>query len=88
MRRKQIIFYRKIKDIIESEPISDSFKNEILTSCHPIEYKDKLLYMFVCSSSDPIYYDKKLYVRYGSHNHLVENGSDEFNTIMKKFYQV
>ncbi len=81
-------YLKKIKDIIESEPISDSFKNEILTSCHPIEYKDKLLYMFVCSSSDPIYYDKKLYVRYGSHNHLVENGSDEFNTIMKKFYQV
>lgn len=80
-------YLKKIKDVIECEPISGSFKNEILTSCHPIEYKGKLLYMFVCKSSDPIYYDKKLYVRYGSHNHLVENGSDEFNKVMKKFYQ-
>ena len=79
-------YLRKIKETIENEPIPDSFKNEILTKCHPIEYKDKLLYLFVCKSSEPVYYDKKLYVRYGSHNHHVEVGTDEFNTVMKKFY--
>lgn len=80
-------YLKIIKDVIEKEPISESFRNEILTRCHLIEYKDKLLYMFVCKSSDPIYYDKKLYVRYGSHNHIVDNGSDEFNMVMKRFYQ-
>lgn len=80
-------YLKKIKETIENEPISASFKNEILTKCHPIEYKDKLLYLFVCKSSDPVYYEKELYVRYGSHNHSVAIGSDEFNTVMKRFYQ-
>lgn len=79
-------YLTKIKNIIENEPIPNSFKNEILTRCHPIEYKDKLLYMFVCKSADPVYYDKKLFVRYGSNNHEVENGSEEFNMVIKKFY--
>lgn len=79
-------YLRIIKDKIEKEPISNSFKNEILTRCHPVEYKGKLLYMFVCQSSEPVYYNKDLYIRYESHNHLVEHG-DEFNLVMKRFYQ-
>lgn len=79
-------YLKRIKETIENEPISNTFKNEILTKCHPIEYKDKLLYLFVCKSDEPVYYDKKLYVRYGSHNHKVEFASDEFSTVMKKFY--
>lgn len=79
-------YLKRIKETIENEPISNTFKNELLTKCHPIEYKDKLLYLFVCKSDEPVYYDKKLYVRYGSHNHKVEFASDEFSTVMKKFY--
>lgn len=81
-------YLKKIKEVIEHEPISDSFRNEILTNCHQVFYKDKLLYLFVCRSEEPVFYDKKLYVRYGSHNHLVESGSEEFKSVLKKFYSV
>lgn len=81
-------YLQKIKNIIENEPISSAFKNEILTKCQLIQYKEKLLYLFVCKSSQPVYYNKKLYVRYGSHNHQVEYASDEFNLIMKRFYEI
>lgn len=80
-------YLRRIKETIENEPISDSFKNEILTKCHPIEHKGKLLYLFVCKSLEPVYYGKELYVRYGSHEHRVEFGTDEFNTVMRRFFQ-
>ena len=79
-------YLKRIKETIENEPVSDTFKHEILTKCHPIEYKGKLLYLFVCKSSAPVYYNKKLYVRYGSHNHEVELGSSEFDVVMKRFY--
>lgn len=79
-------YLRIIKDAIEKEPVSDAFKNEILTRSHLVEYKGKLLLMFVCQSLEPVYYDKNLYVRYESHNHLVEPG-DELNLVMKRFYQ-
>lgn len=79
-------YIRKIKESIENEPISDSFKNEILTKCQLIDYHDKILLMFVCKSSIPVFYNKQLYVRFGSHNHEVEIGSDEFNLVQQRFY--
>lgn len=79
-------YLRKLKDVIEQEPVSAFFKNEILTRSHLFEYRGKLLYLFVCQSSEPVYYGKRLFVRYGSHNHEVEVGSEEFNTVMKRFY--
>lgn len=79
-------YIKKIKETIEKQPISDSFKNEILTRFKPIEYKNKLLLLFIFKSSVPVFYGRKFFVRYGSHNHEVEIGSDEFNTIQKRFY--
>ena len=80
-------YLQRIKDQIMLEPIESSFKNEILTKCQLISYKGKILYLFTCRSSSPVYYDKKLYVRYMSHNHEVEMGSSELNEVMKRFYQ-
>lgn len=36
-------YRRKIKEHIEKEPITDTFKNQILTNIEGIKYKDKLL---------------------------------------------
>lgn len=82
------IYRRKIKECIEKEKISDTFKNEILTRMERIKYKDKLLLCFRCKSDVPVFYNGKLFVRYDSHNHEVELGSDEFNAIQKRFYEV
>lgn len=80
-------YRRKIKEAIEKEKITDTFKNEILTKMERIKYKDKLLLCFRCKSDVPVFYSNKLFVRYDSHNHEVELGSDEFNTIQKRFYE-
>lgn len=80
-------YRRKIKEHIEKEKISDNFKNEILTRMEHIKYKDKLLLCFRCKSDIPVFYNNSLFVRYDSHNHEVELGSEEFNAIQKKFYE-
>lgn len=80
-------YRRKIKEVIEKEKVTDKFKNEILTRMERIKYKDKLLLCLRCKSDVPVFYNNKLFVRYDSHNHEVELGSDEFNTVQKRFYE-
>lgn len=80
------LYVRKIKEAIEKEPIGNPFKNEILTKIRLINYKEKILLVFKCRSDVPVFYDEKLYVRYGSNNHEVELGSDEFDLIQRRFY--
>ena len=81
------VYRRIIKEGIEKEKISDSFKNEILTRMEHIKYKDKLLLCLRCKSDDPVFYNNKFFVRYDSHNHEVKLGSEEFNIIQKRFYK-
>lgn len=45
-------YLQRIKQAIEQEPVSDAFKNEILSNCYPFYYADKLLYLFQCKSSE------------------------------------
>lgn len=80
-------YRRVIKEAIEKEKITDKFKNEILTRIERIKYKGKLLLCFRCKSDVPVFYNSKLFVRYDSHNHEVELGSDEFNIVQKRFYE-
>lgn len=80
-------YRRRIKEHIEKEPITDTFKNQILTNMEGIKYKDKLLICLRGKSDKPVFYNKKFYVRYDSHLHEVILGSDEYNDIQEKFYK-
>lgn len=79
-------YLRVIKECIEKQPISEEFKTEILSNASLIEYKGRILYLFECSSKKPVYYNKQLKIRRGSHNHTVEYTSEEMDAVMRKFY--
>ena len=79
-------YLRVIKECIEKQPITEEFKTEILSNASLIEYKDRILYLFECSSREPVFYNEKLEIRRGSHNHTVDCKSGEMNAVMRKFY--
>lgn len=80
-------YCRKFEDIIKKEPISEKFRDEILTRYQLINYKGKLLLVFRAASRTPEFYGKRMFIRHGSNLHEVTLGSDTYNAINMKFYK-
>lgn len=81
-------YVQKIVNHIEKAPISEEVIQQILANKMVYEYRDKIVLVLSCvANENPIFYDKKLYVRHDSNDHEVENGSPAYLEKMKEFYQ-
>lgn len=80
-------YMKTIKNLIEEEKdkVSETVISDILTTIEIARYNDRVLLVMRLSAEQPLFYDKKLYIRHQSHNTYVETGSDEFYNILKKF---
>lgn len=74
-------YFKKVLDLIKTEPIDKSYKDMICKNARIISYYDKEVLIFkIVSTGRPAYYDGKYYMRHGSHLNEVspENYSDFF----------
>lgn len=77
-----------IRSCIEREPVSDTFKSEILGNMRPVRCSDKIVILFTARATREVYYDRELYVRHNSHNTPVEFDSEQQHEIADKFSKV
>lgn len=78
-------YTRRIKECIEKQNVSPDVKQYILTHMDTMKYGDQTLVILKLKADKPLFYDDKMYVRYGSRNHLVKNGSPEFYEVLSNF---
>ena len=69
----------------EKDKVASRVIHNILTTIDTLKYDEQTLVVLRLSTNVPLFYDKELYVRYGSSNKLIENGSDEFYEVFSKF---
>lgn len=69
-----LYYYRKVRRLINAEPISEKLKDFILQNFEIIDYYDKELMIFRSQDVDETStYDKKKYIRYASETILVSS---------------
>lgn len=78
-------YIEKIKSIIEQQDILDSVIHDILTTISVKQYCNRTLIVLRLKTDKPLFYKKELYVRYQSHLHPIELGSNEYYKLIEKF---
>lgn len=78
-------YIQKIKNMIEKEDVLQSVIFDILTTIDTLKYNNQTLLVMKLKTNKPLFYQKKLYVRYQSDNKLIELGSDEYYKLMENF---
>lgn len=78
-------YIKKIKNLVEKEDVLQSVIFDILTSIDTLKYNNQTLLVMKLKTDKPLFYKKKLYVRYQSDNKLIEPGSDEYYKLMTNF---
>lgn len=81
-------YTRFIKESIEKEPVASEIIQYILCNMDVMRYGESSLVVLKLRSNKPVFYDKKMYVRYESHNKLVEAATNEYYSVLNSFYDI